>query len=224
MTIYQNFREIDKIMKYIDIENWKRKDHFNYFRQLDYPHFNICGNLEITNFYKYTENNQIPFFISILYAASKAANSIKELRLRIRGGNVVEHEVVSPSFTIMTDEEVFSFCTSNFIDEFDKFKGSTSEQIKKVKNDVNLEDEPGRDDLLFITSIPWISFTSITHPIQMQPVDSIPRISWGKYFEEGDKIKLPLSVQAHHALVDGIHIGQFFNNFQEILDNPLEHL
>ncbi|MGK0468500.1 MAG: nitroreductase [Clostridium sp.] len=33
----------------------------------------------------------------------------------------------------------------------------------------------------------------------MNPVDSIPRISWGKYFEESGKIKLPLSVQAHHA-------------------------
>lgn len=40
-------------MKFIDIENWKRKNHYNYFKQLDYPHFNICGNLDITNFYRY---------------------------------------------------------------------------------------------------------------------------------------------------------------------------
>jgi Chloramphenicol O-acetyltransferase len=58
----------------------------------------------------------------------------------------------------------------------------------------------------------------------MNPVDSIPRISWGKYFEEVGKIKLPLSVQAHHALVDGIHVGQFFNTFQEILDNPVKYI
>ena len=58
----------------------------------------------------------------------------------------------------------------------------------------------------------------------MNPVDSIPRISWGKYFEESGKIKLPLSVQAHHALVDGIHVGQYFNTIQEILDDPVKYL
>ncbi|WP_428866904.1 CatA-like O-acetyltransferase [Clostridium sediminicola] len=52
----------------------------------------------------------------------------------------------------------------------------------------------------------WVSFTSITHPIQMNPVHSVPRIAWGKYFEENGKIKLPLSVQVHHSLVDGIHV------------------
>jgi chloramphenicol O-acetyltransferase type A len=89
---------------------------------------------------------------------------------------------------------------------------------------VNLKDEPGRDDLLYITSIPWVSFTGITHPVHMNPVDSIPRISWGKYFEEYNKIKLPLSVQVHHALADGVHMGQYFNNLQEILNNPEKYL
>lgn len=207
-------------MKYIDIENWKRKDHYNYFRQLDYPHFNLCGNLDITEFYKYSKENKIPFFIAVLFVATKTANSIKEFKYRIREDKVIEHETVNPSFTVMTEGDVFSFCTSNFVDGFKIFKSNTLNQIENVKNNINIEDEPGRDDLIYITSIPWISFTNITHPIQMNPVDSIPRISWGKYFEEGDKIKLPLSVQAHHALVDGIHVGQFFQTFQEILDHP----
>ena len=58
----------------------------------------------------------------------------------------------------------------------------------------------------------------------MNPADSIPRIAWGKYFEENGKIKLPLSVQAHHSLVDGVHVGQYFNKVQEILDNPVRYL
>lgn len=216
--------ESDILMKFIDIENWKRKDHYNYFKQLDYPHFNICGNLDITNFYKHIKENELPFFISVLYASTKTANSIKEFRFRIREDNVIEHETVNPSFTVITEGEVFSFCTSNFIEKFKDFKNNTLKEIEMVKNNISIEDEPGRDDLLYVTSIPWVSFTNITHPIQMNPVDSIPRISWGKYFEEGNKIKLPISVQAHHALVDGIHVGQFFNGFQEILDNPLKYL
>lgn len=211
-------------MKFIDIENWKRKDHFNYFKGLNYPHFNICGNLDITKFYRYIKENESPFFISFLYVSTKTANNIKEFRLRIREDKVVEHETVSPSFTVMTESEVFSFCTVKYIDEFRDFKTNTSKEIEKIKNNVIIEDELGRDDLLYITSIPWVSFTSITHPIQMNPVDSIPRISWGKYFEENGKIMMPLSVQVHHALADGLHVGQYFNLIQEILDNPERYL
>ncbi|WP_252249242.1 chloramphenicol acetyltransferase [Clostridium sp. VAP23] len=211
-------------MKLIDIENWKRKDHYNFFRQVDYPHFNICGNIDITKFYKYIKENELPFFISILYASTKTANSIKEFKLRIRGDKVIEHETVNPSFTIITDEEVFSFCRSNYTDNFNEFKTNTLKEIEEVKNNISIEDEPGQDDLLYITSIPWVSFTNITHPIQMNPVDSIPRIAWGKYFEEGGNVKLPISVDVHHALVDGVHIGQYFNIIQEILDNPAKYL
>lgn len=211
-------------MKFVDIENWKRKDHYNYFKQLDYPHFNICGNVDITNFYKYIKKNELPFFVSVLYASTKTANSIKEFRYRIREDKLIEHDVVSPSFTVMGEDEVFSFCTVKFIEKYNDFKNNALAEIEKTKNNVNIKDEPGRDDLLYITSIPWISFTNITHPIQMKPVDSIPRISWGKYFEENGKIKLPLSVQAHHALVDGVHVGRFFTTIQEILDNPIKYL
>ncbi len=211
-------------MKFVNMEKWNRKKHYDHFKKLDYPHFNICANVDITEFYKYTKENENPFFISFLYTAVKTANSIKEFRFRIRNNNVIEHEVVNPSFTVMTKSEVFSFCTAKFIDEFNDFKIYALKEMEKVKNEVIMEDEPGRDDLLYITSIPWISFTNLTHPIHMNPVDSIPRISWGKYFNENGKIKLPLSVQVHHGLVDGVHVGQYFNMMQEILDDPTRYL
>jgi len=210
-------------VKFVDMESWKRKNHYNHFRQLDYPHFNVCGNLDITKLYRYIKEKEHPFFISILYTATKTANSIKEFRYRIRDDKVVEHETVTPSFTVMAENEVFSFCAVKFIDEFNEFKISTSKEIEKTKNNISLEDEPGRDDYIYMTSLPWVSFTSVTHPIQMNPVDSIPRIAWGKYFEENGRIKLPLSVQAHHSLVDGIHVGQYFNTIQEIIDNPVKY-
>jgi len=211
-------------MKVIDIDNWKRKDHYKFFKQFDYPHFSISGNVDITNYYKHIKENELPFFISMLYASTKAANGIKEFRQRIREDKVIEHEIINPSFTMMSEDELFSFCTVKFMDDFNEFKSNTLKEMEKTKTNIKIEDELDQDDLLFITSIPWISFTNLTHPINMNPVDSVPRVAWGKYFEENGKIKLPLSVQAHHAFIDGIHIGQYFNDFQEILDNPKKYL
>ena len=54
-------------MKYIDMENWARKSHYNHFKALDYPHFNICGNIDITQFHKFIKENENPFFPSFLF-------------------------------------------------------------------------------------------------------------------------------------------------------------
>jgi catechol 2,3-dioxygenase-like lactoylglutathione lyase family enzyme len=57
-------------------------------------------------------------------------------------------------------------------------------------------------------------------PLQLHPADSIPRFAWGKRFEDGNYLKMPLSVQGHHALMDGIHMGEFYAEVQGYLHQP----
>ena len=92
--------------------------------------------------------------------------------------------------------------------------------IEKYKLNPTLQEEPGRDDYLFMTAIPWVSFTSFMHPLHLHPVDSVPRFAWGKFFEQDNQIKMPLSVQGHHALMDGLHMGKFYEYVQYHLDKP----
>ncbi|WP_010292005.1 MULTISPECIES: chloramphenicol acetyltransferase [Clostridium] len=207
-------------MKELNIDQWKRKKQYEHFKNLDYPHISVCANIDITNFYNYIKTKRKPFFISFVYVATKTANLINEFKYRVRDEKVIVHDVVSPSFTIMNDDEVFNFCPVEFSEDFNEFVSRGTNEIDRRKKFVDLKDEPNRDDFLFITSIPWVSFTSMSHPIHMSPVDTIPRIAWGKYFKENEKIKMPLSIQAHHALVDGAHIGMYFEKIQQILNNP----
>lgn len=211
-------------MKEIDINNWERKKQYKFFRSLDYPHVNLCANINITNFYKTIKEKEIPFFIAFVYVATRAVNDIDAFRQRIRGEKVVEHDIINPSFTIMSDEGVFTFCKVEFKTNLKSFVKCGLEEIEERKRSVDLKDEPNRDDVIFMTSIPWVSFTSMMHPIHMSPVDSVPRIAWGKYFKENEKLMMPLSVQAHHSLVDGMHIGQYFERIQHILDNIDKYL
>ena len=60
---------------------------------------------------------------------------------------------------------------------------------------------------------------------------SIPNICWGSYktekylcLEDGTvtekvKISIPVTLLVNHALVDGRHIGQFYQNLEEELNN-----
>lgn len=207
-------------MKLINLETWSRHEHFEVFRTFDYPHFSICTNIDLTAFQPFVKNNSFSFNVAIVYMLTRAANTISEFRYRIRGKEVVEHEVVHPSSTIMGKESVFSFCTMEYHENFLEFASRNAEKIARVQARPRLlEEDQGRDDLLFMTAIPWVSFTSFMHPLKL-PVDSVPRFAWGKSFEEGASIKMPLSVQAHHAIMDGLHMGRYFEIAQEYFKQP----
>jgi chloramphenicol O-acetyltransferase type A len=207
-------------MRYINLETWSRRKHFKVFSAFDHPHAGLCANVDLTAFYPVVKQRGFSFTVAIVYVLGRAANAIPEFWYRIRGGEVVEHEIVHPSVTILTDEDLFSFCTIDYIEDFSLFAVRAAEQIAYVREHPTLEDEPERDDLLFMTAIPWVSFTSFMHPVHLQPADSVPRFAWGKFFEEGKFLKMPLSVQGHHALMDGIHIGRFYAEVQDYLRHP----
>lgn len=205
-------------MKEVVFGSPHRKKHFDFFNHMNHPHFNITANVEVSLFLKHVKTNQLPLTFSLVHLLSEAANDINEFRWRIRGEKIVEHQFVHPSFTVTTDEaDVFSFCTVPFHNDMEKFNKEAQRIKEAMKTNPSIEDEPGRDDYLFMSAIPWISFTGIQHAMHYHPHDSVPRISWGKFFELEGKMMMPLSVQAHHALVDGRHLGKYFQNVENKL-------
>ena len=95
-----------------------------------------------------------------------------------------------------------------------------SDCVENAKNTPTLTNKPGRDDYLFMTAIPWVSFTSFKHPLNLRSPDSIPRFAYGRFFEQNNKQLMPLAVQGHHALLDGIHAGSFYLRFEELQRQP----
>lgn len=207
-------------MRYIDLEIWSRREHFNVFSSWDNPHFNMCANIDLTSFYSYIKQHTISFNLAVVFTLTKTANAIPEFRYRIRNGRVIEHDIVHPSSTILGKDNVFSFCAMDYMEIFSDFAVNASEKIDRVKKRPRLiEENQDRDDWLFLTAIPWVSFTSFMHPMTF-PVDSVPRFAWGKFYRENDFIKMPLSVQGHHAVMDGLHLGFYYQKLQDYLDHP----
>lgn len=207
-------------MRVIDFQTWSRREHFEFFSTFDHPHFNMCANVDLTMFYTFLKKNDLSFSAAVIYVITRAANAIPEFRQRIRAGTVVEHAIVNPSVTILVEGDLFSFCQLEYYEDFPAFADRATRMIAQVKEQPTLLDEPGQDDQLFMTAIPWVSFTSFMHPMHLHPADSIPRFAWGKYFQEGDSIKMPLSVQGHHAVMDGVHIAKLYTLVQEYLNQP----
>jgi chloramphenicol O-acetyltransferase type A len=209
-------------MRYIDMDSWPRRQHFSFFGNMDHPFFGMCANVDLTAFYPYVKQRGISFTAAIVYVVSRAANAIPEFRYRLREGKVVEHEIVHPSLTVLYGDDLFSFCFIEYTEDFAAFGPRAVERIAYVQAHPTLEDDDteGVDDLLFMTAIPWVSFTSFDHPMHLNPADSVPRFAWGKFFGDSRLLQMPLSVHGHHGVMDGIHVGRYFAEVQDYLNRP----
>ena len=207
-------------MRTIDLGSWPRRSHFETYRDAHVPHFNVCADVDVTDTRLTARSRGVPVTAAIVYVTARSANEIPEFRRRIRGETVIEHDLVHPSMTVMGEGGLFGFCFFDYQPDFPAFVEHYEQTTARAKRDPNLSDPPGRDDLLFMTAIPWVSFTSFMHPVVAIPVDSIPRLAWGGFKREGDRVRMPLSVQGHHSLMDGLHVGQYFERVQRYFSNP----
>lgn len=199
----------------IDMDSFPRKTHFEHFNSLGYPYAAVTVNVDITDFLRGIKERAYPFFLSMLYCAERAANAVPQFRQRIKDGGIIQYDWCISSHTLALNNDTYRYCPLDSRGDFETFLESARATQKRVAEGTGLEEE-NPDELLFISSVPWISFTAIINPVPY-PADSNPRINWGKFFSQGDRMLLPMCVQCNHALVDGLHIARFFQNLEKEL-------
>jgi chloramphenicol O-acetyltransferase type A len=209
-----------EMVRIVDVDGWARRDHYRFFRGYAQPFFNLGAEVDVTSVLALSRRPGGPsFFLATAFLALRAVNAVPELRYRIRGDDVVEHEIVHGASTVLRLDETFGFAFFDYREAFAEFAPPAGAEIERVRATAGLEDRPGRDDLVFFTVIPWVSFTSFEHAVPARR-DSVPRIVFGRYRDIGARCRMPVSIAVHHALADGLHAGRFFALLQDGLDDP----
>lgn len=85
----------------------------------------------------------------------------------------------------------------------------------------SLEEEEDPENLYFISTLPWLHYTALIQPVAGGE-ESNPRITWGKFQRDfGGREQMPVTILAHHGLVDGIHIAQFYQNLEKRIQETI---
>jgi chloramphenicol O-acetyltransferase type A len=203
----------------VDIDAWERKSTYEFFLDYEDPFFNIAANLDVTRLYRFCKDNGLAYSLAALFLSLQAANEIREFRLRMIAERVVEFERVEATQTILNADETFSFCYFPLKDDIFEFDRSGKAAREKYLALRTFDVETDRLDLIYYSAIPWISFTSFKHASPRDNRQTIPRMVFGKVFDDGPVKKMPFSVEVHHALVDGVHVGKLFNRYQQKIDS-----
>jgi chloramphenicol O-acetyltransferase type A len=210
--------------EYLDVTTWSRREVFEFFRDFDKPYFNICTQLDVTNLVALRGRPNFSAFLAYHYFALRMANAVEPFRYRLSNGKVLVHDMIHGAITVLLRNETFTFAYFDYDEDFGKFVNAANRAISEAHSDGAFKSRDTHDAVIHFTTLPWISFTSFSHARNWGREDSVPKIAFGRFTKENDRVLLPMSVEVHHALVDGLHVGRFVNKMEEAMIEPATYL
>lgn len=207
----------------LDLENWNRKEHFLFFKQMEEPFFGATVSVDCTKAYETAKELKTSFFIYYLHKTLVAVNTIASFRYRISNDAIYIYDQINGSATIGREDGTFGFSLIEYHADFEIFKQTTLAEIERIQNTTGIFTRTFDDDnLIHFSAIPWLDFTSLSHARSFTFPDSCPKISFGKMsVSKKGKRTMPMSIHVHHGLIDALHVGQIVDCFQELMNANL---
>lgn len=206
-------------MRELNIDTWERKIQYDFFKDYDDPFFNLVANIDVSRLLKYCKKEQLSFFLASLHFSGQAVNAVQGMRLRIKDDRVFDFDKIHIGSTVFRPNKTFSFAHFPFQDDLHEFCTDGERIVKEQIESGGMEDPPGMLNVVYYSVVPWVHFLGLKHPRKKDQNESVPRIVFGKYVEQEGKWMMPVSVDVHHSLADGYHVGQYFIEFQQRIDN-----
>lgn len=202
----------------VDMTTWNRAHLFDSYRGGDFPYINLGARVDVTNVVEKAKAAGLSTYFSLIHTAAATADELENFHYRIQDGEPVRYDCSVPVLTHMRKGD----------DVFFMLRGLTGVDVRTFNDDLRrkAENPPVGEErldvkfggLISFSCIPWIDYTHFVRTITKLGQDSNPKISWGKYVTENGRTTVNFSVQVHHGLMDGYHVGQYFIRLQEKID------
>lgn len=204
----------------LDLDTWNRTEHFHFFKQMEEPFFGVTVTIDCTKAYEKSKAENFSFFIYYLHKTLAAVNTIESFRFRISEEEIYVYDVINGSATISREDGTFGFSFMEYNEDFAVFSKIALAEMERIQTTKGLFTRTFEsDNLIHFSAIPWVDFTSLSHARSLTFADSCPKISFGKMsISENGKRTMPMSVHVHHGLMDGLHVGQFVDYFQDLMN------
>ncbi|OEI71067.1 MULTISPECIES: type A chloramphenicol O-acetyltransferase [Enterobacter] len=208
----------------VDLSRWPRKEHFEVFQSFAECTINQTVLIDITALRKHIKAVGWKFYPTIIFLLSNIMNRHPEFRMAMKDNELVIWNEIHPSYTIFHPEtETFSSLWSHYDGNIHHFQNTYAEDTARYGNSLSYwPKEESRENVFFVSSIPWVTFTNFTMNIAHMKNFFSPMFTFGKYYEQDGKVLLPLAVQVHHSVCDGFHVARMFNELQEMCDGLSE--
>ena len=203
----------------IDLQTWPRGQMFYYFSKMAPTGYSMTVNVDVTEMRKTLRDAGLKFFPAYLWLVTKNLNRQTEFKVAEKDGVLGYYETLTPLYaSFHEDDHTFSLMWTEYADDFQRFYQAylkNQETFNSVHGVLAQPQTPPPANAYTVSCIPWVSFTHFAvHSYENKPY-YFPSVEAGKFYEDGERILLPLSITCHHATTDGYHVKVFLESLQQ---------
>ena len=203
----------------INLQTWPRGQMFYYFSKMAPTGYSMTVNVDVTEMRKALREHGLKFFPTYLWLVTKNLNRQTEFKIAEKDGVLGYYETLTPLYAgFHEDDHTFSLMWTDYTDDFQQFYRAylkNQETFRDVHGVLAQPQTPPPANAYTVSCIPWISFTHFAvHSYENKPY-YFPSVEAGKFYGEGNRILLPLSITCHHAATDGYHVKSFLESLQQ---------
>ena len=208
----------------IDMDNWERKGAFEHFTTIAKSSYSLTVNVDITKFLSYIRKNDYRLYPAFTWVVSKALNNHTEFKMGFdENSNLGYYDTIYPGYAVLNNKikQVNNLCTE-YKDDFKIF-------YRNMVFDMDSNKETGispkwHQNTFIVSCLPWLSYSSFSTNNESEHLFLFPMVVWGKYFEQGERTLMPLTLQIHHAVADGYHCSLFYKDVDDTINTPEAYL
>lgn len=207
-----------KSYKKIDVSTWKRREHFEKWKNFDEPFHGVMVKIDLTKCREFCIENGYKIFNRYMYHFTHALNAVTPFKYRLIDSLPVVFDEVLSGLVVMRPNETFAYGQLKKMDDFKAFNEQFLREKQRIIDRGTLHDVERLPNITHFSVLPWTDFIGLSHARNYKDGDSIPKITFGKITQKDGNYSMPMSIHVHHALVDGKDVADFIDLFQKLLN------
>ena len=188
-----------------------RAEAFSMWISSPVPMVTLVKTFDVTRLVKVSKKSSMKFNVLMCWCICKAASSIEEFFLLPVPGHLYRFDKLAVNAVVLNDKGGITLCDVPYSEDISQFNADYLEvtcRAAKTCKSTSLEDAM----IIGTSALPYTELDCIVN--QYSGRWNNPFLAWGKYRKGLFKTTLPISLQFHHAQMDGMQACRFLNNLQ----------
>jgi chloramphenicol O-acetyltransferase type A len=212
--------------KIIDMNSYYRKDIFNHFSADCKCSFAVTARVDVTDLKEFSKSTGTSFYLNFLYVLSKTLNSREDYRFYwdYQTRQMRLYDRINPrQYVFHEDTETITVVYSEYYDDYKTFYNAAKADLEKGKSTREYGlDDAAHPNWFDASSLPWLSFDSMTVELPDGYLYFNPIVNWGKFREENGRLMMPVAIRLNHASADGFLAALFYKNLEKEISGLCE--
>ena len=195
-----------------------RAEAFSMWMSSPMPMVTLVKTFDVSRLIKVSKKSGIKFNVLMCWCMGKAAKNIREFYLLPAQGKLFQFDRLAINIVVQNVKGGISLCDVPYSDDIEQFNADYLELTCQAANTCK---STALEDYMIIgtSALPQTELDCIVN--QYSGRWNNPFLAWGRYRKGLFKTTLPISLQFHHAQMDGAHACHFLDNLQDEINKVI---